>query len=237
MVNYEILEGSLKIQSLITLVLSLCLIITSCILRWINIAKIDVIEEVGAEFNILPILTYLTIAIILYGIFCIFLGIFGLVTIFKLKKKLLILWDIILGTLVIINLILMVTILILFPVLEDVIKSSVKAGIENALNSPMNIFDWSVILELQKQCRFLFDVSGRYKCCGLITPDDFNDLVKMECCIRPTPEIGCLIYLFELIKNYFYQLICIPGGILFINFIIKFLILTIFIKNFNLEFE
>ncbi|RNA15151.1 hypothetical protein BpHYR1_011619 [Brachionus plicatilis] len=216
MVKYERLESSLKIQTL-----SLCLIITSCILRWINIAKLNVIEEVGSEFNILPLLTYLTIAVILYGLFCALIGIFGLVSIYKLKKKFLVLWDIILGILVLINFLLTVAILILFPVLEGVIKSSVKDAIENALNNPINIFDWSVILNLQKQCRFLHDVSGKYKCCGLITPDDFNDLVKMECCIRPTPEIGCLVYLFELIKNYFYNLVCIPGGILFINFIIN----------------
>lgn len=237
MVKYERLENSLKIQNPITILCSLCLIVTSCLLRWINIAKLDVIEEVGSEFNILPLLTYLTITIISYGFFCICLGIFGMFSMFKLKKKLLILWDTLLGIIVLINFILMVAILVFFPVVEGVIKSSVKAAIENALNSPINIFDWSVILNLQKQCRLLFDVSGKYKCCGLITPDDFNDLVKMECCIRPTPETGCLIYLFELIKNYFYQLVCIPGGILFMNFLLKFLVLTTFIKKFSLEFD
>ncbi|CAF0732966.1 unnamed protein product [Brachionus calyciflorus] len=237
MLKYETLERYLKIQSLITIILSLCLIVTSYLFRWVNIAGLGVLEDIRQIIDILPIMSYIFIAFLSYAIICFSIGLFGIFSIYTLKKITFKINITILAFLVILNFIFMILILVLIPKLELQIKTGITTSIEQAQDRGINIFDIQVLINLQKQCVMLFDISKNYACCGAVTPEDFGELAKMNCCSKPTPEIGCVTLIINVIKNYFYNLLTIPCGFLFANFIFNFINLSLFLLEYNLEFD
>ncbi|RNA35822.1 acid-sensing ion channel 2 [Brachionus plicatilis] len=177
------------------------LITTTCVLRWGNIINISSLEEIKDIQNLNLVLNGIPISLIVYGLVVFLVGVFGFFSVWTSNRLLLIIHEIIVIIIFLIHIGAIIAILVAWPTIESQFQKELNKTLED-VNNKVDIFNLSELLSLEKQCNSLLEVSKQYDCCGIMSPDDFNFLIRLKCCKVPTPKQGCLDLLVKKTKEY-----------------------------------
>lgn len=227
---HTILRILLLIINVIFILLGLGLIATTCVLRWGNIIDLSSLAELKEIQNVNLVLNGVPIALIVYGCVVCLVGVLGLIGVWTCKKRLLIIHEIIVIAIFLIHIGALIAILVAWPTIEQQFEKELNKTLED-INNKVDIFNFSELLSLQKQCDSLLDVSKRYDCCGIMSPDDFNFLIRLRCCKVPTPKQGCLNLMINKAKEYSIFLIVIPMSAIFLMVILSIVLVPILINQ------
>lgn len=240
MLSYENLVKILKIQNILTIILSVILVTTTSIYQWHIVANSRIIQELVTIFNLSQNINNITLVIIIYSIINTILAIFGFVNVKWLNKKVFIVNLICLILVILANFTFVILYLVLIPNYEKQIRNGQLIRIKQPNPNPLwNIFSASFISNLHgvhNHCTYLIDVYLQFDCCSRLEPGDLNEWVKLECCIKPNPKNSCITMLIKELSFYFNRLVVIPGSMIFLNYCLNLVFLIIFLIKFNFEF-
>ncbi|RNA32542.1 CD63 antigen [Brachionus plicatilis] len=227
---HKILRIFLLINNVIFILLGLGLITTTCVLRWANIISISSLDQIKDKqyFNI--VLNGIPISLIVYGLVVFLVGILGLYAVWTRNKILLIIQEIIVISIFLIHIGAIVAILVAWPTIESQFQKELNKTLEDA-NNKVDFFNFSELLSLEKQCNSSLQVSKQNECCGIMSPSDFNLLIRLNCCKVPTPKQGCLSLLIKNTKKYSIGLILVPMGAIFLMVILNIILVPIFVHQ------
>ncbi|RNA35326.1 hypothetical protein BpHYR1_044024 [Brachionus plicatilis] len=213
MIEYESLIKILKVQNLLTALISSILLLTACLFQWHIVSNFRLIKELVSIFNLSQTMANITIIIIIYSVSSIFYGIFGLISLKFLNKKFFIINTICLCMFILANIVFLILYLVLIPNYEMQIRNGQLIQIKQP-SSLWNFFDASFLSNLNgvhNHCTYLVDVNLQYNCCSALEPGDLSDPVKLECCIKPNPKNACITMLLKELSFYFNRLVGVPG--------------------------
>ena len=238
MISYEHLVKIIKIQNILTVILSVILLTTTSIYQWHVVPNSRIIQELITIFNLSQNINNITMVIIIYSIVSIIFATVGFVNVKWLNKKLFIINLILLSLLILANFTFVILYLVLVPDYEKQIRNGQLIRIRPP-NPLWNIFSASFISNLHgvhNHCTYLIDVYLQFDCCSRLEPGDLTEWVKLECCVKPNPKNSCITMLIKELSFYFNRLIGIPGSMIFINYCLNLVFLIVFLIKFNFEF-
>lgn len=225
---YTILRILLFIINAIFILLGLTLVVTTSVLRWGNIINISSLQELNDIQNVDLILNGIPISLIVYGVIVLLIGVLGLLGVWTCNKFLLIIHEIIVIIIFLVHLGAVIAILVAWPSIESQFQKELNKTLEE-INNKADIFNFSELISLQKQCNLLLETSKKYDCCGIMSPSDFNFLIRLNCCKLPTPKQGCLELMIRRTKEYSLILIVIPMSVIILMVILSIILVPILI--------
>ncbi|CAF0937120.1 unnamed protein product [Brachionus calyciflorus] len=220
-----ILRILLLIINFIFILLGLGLIITTCVLRWGNVINFSILDELKGIQNLNLVLNGLPAALIVYGCLVIVIGLIGFVGVWFSNKCLLILHECVVIIIFLVHLAGIIVVLVSWPNIELQFKKELNKTLDD-INNNVDLFNlnFSDLLNLEKQCNLLLDVSTKFDCCGIMSPTDFNFLIRLKCCKVPLPNQGCLNLMIQKTKDYSIFLIVLPMGFIFLTVILSIIL-------------
>lgn len=233
---YTILRILLLIINSIFVLLGLGLIITTCILRWGNIIDISLLNELQGIQNLNIVLNGVPTALIVYACLIIIIGLIGIIDVWFSKRFLLIFHEVIVIIIFLIHLAVLIVILVSWPNIELQFQKEINKTLED-INNKVDLFNLAELLNLEKQCNLLLDVSKKYDCCGITSPTDFNFLIRLKCCKVPLPNQGCLSLMLNKTKEFSIFLIALPMGFIFFIVVLSIILVPILIKNLRVNLQ
>lgn len=197
----------LGLINVIFLLIGIALVVTTSVLKWANISKLQEISGLDKLLNLTSI-DAVTIALLCIGGFIVFLSFAGLIGVCCSNRGFLFIYEFITVILFMGQVGALIALLVMQPQIESQYKNSLNATV-NSINTQAS--------DAEQKCALMTALSELFTCCGANGPADFVSAKK--CCMDMTVTTGCSQASIDSIKKYSIYLYVFSGVIIFIELI------------------
>lgn len=204
----------LSIVNIVFLLLGIGLVVTVCVLRWGNVAKINEIDGIQSYINLVSI-NVVVIVLICIGAFAIFLSFLGLAGICCSNRIFLVIHEIVVVILFLLHLAALIFVLATSSTVENELNKGIIKIVEDLNKTTANTNEYD------RNTKLLYSISDVFSCCGARGRSDFRDTVTLEKSCKPANyNTGCIPTVYTKLKDISIYLLVIPSSvILFVELI------------------
>ena len=199
----------LGLINVLFLLIGIALVVTTSVLKWSNISKLNEIQGLDTVLNLTSI-DAVTIALLCIGGFIIFLSFIGLVGVCCSNRCFLIMYETITLIIFMAHVGALIALLVMTPKIEQQYRTTLNSTITAINTLPADSNDFKT------KCVLMQSLSKFFGCCGANGPTDFTNADNQKnCCQSPVQTGGCADKSVDWIKKYSTYLLIIPTAVIF----------------------